>query len=367
MSELDAIRNILKEELANTNTKLQSIQSTIDGKITGVINDVEAQKERISKLESYSASDNRRIETIAIQLEVLKQDRLRNNIRLTGLPPHAFEHAIKTTNKIMEVLRLDLLPSDYFAYADRNKSSIIIQFDNYAHKRYFMDTLRARNELLVEEILPSIQSNSKLYCNDQLTPYFANIFQKAWTAKKNKQLHSASSLGGRIKVRKTVNSMYQLIESETQLIDIIDIDAPAEVLPDNANGSPNSSSSNQEKTESNEEQKKQVDLTRNPFTHSTTASTDYRRNTHRTAPLADRRNANQTQQWQRMRSKLNHHHEQSRNGQRSRQQDLGRQIELSPNKYHFPSKPKQQQHNRSQHIRNQNRNYSYRQIDEAHY
>lgn len=369
MAELEAIRSIIKEELANTNTKIQSIQTTIDDKISGVVDIVESQKERINKLENYSATDNRRIDSIAIQLEFMKQDRLRNNLRLTGLPPQAFERTTNTVMKIIEVLNLDLLPSEFIAYADRNKSSIIMQFDKYAHKRYFMDTLRARNELLVEEILPTAISNSKLYCNDQLTPYFSSIFQKAWLAKKNKQLFSASSLGGRIKVRKNENSIYCVIESEAQLNDIIDDKASTEVLPDNANGLPDSLPFNQEKTDSNVEQRKPVEITQYSKTHhsSSNGAADFHRNTQRAAHPSGQRSAKHTQQWQRMRNKLNHHHEQSRNGQRYRQQDLGRQIDLSPNKYRINNKPRQQQNNRSQPVRYQNRNYSNRQSDEEYY
>lgn len=105
--------------------------------------------------------------------------------------------------KIIDVLKLELLPSDFVAYSDRNQASIILTFDHQAHKRLFMSALRQRNELLVEEIFTSIRSNSKIYCIDQLTPYFASLFQKACDAKKQKLIYSASSLGDRIKIRKT--------------------------------------------------------------------------------------------------------------------------------------------------------------------
>lgn len=140
-------------------------------------------------------------------------------------------------------------------------------------------------------------------------------------SQKNKQLYSASSLGGRIKVRKTEASNYCLIV-------VIDNNASTEISAKTAIGSPNSS--NQLQTDSNKAQGKQSepDINSRPRHTSTTNAPDYHRNSHRATHLNEHSNSNRSQQWQRMRSKLNHQHEQNRNGQRSRQQDLGRQITL---------------------------------------
>lgn len=198
-ADLDQKQSIIKDEFANTNSKIESVNKII----SEIKSDVDGHGARISQLESYTTADNHRFDAISLQIEILKQDRLRNNLRLTGLPPVAFDNTINTVMKIIDVLKLELLPSDFVAYSDRNQASIILTFDHQAHKRLFMSALRQRNELLVEEIFTSIRSNSKIYCIDQLTPYFASLFQKAWDAKKQKLIYSASSLGDRIKIRKT--------------------------------------------------------------------------------------------------------------------------------------------------------------------
>lgn len=363
MSEFEKMQDIIKHEFANTNSKIETIQSTLDQKINDIHSEVGVHNERIKILENYAATDSHRIDTISYQLETLKQDRLRNNLRLTGLPPPAFENTRDTIMKIVTVLQLDLLPSDFIAYNDRNKSSIILAFDKYAHKRYFMETLRSRNGVMVEEIL-QVQSNSQLFCNDQLTPFFANLFQKAWQAKKNKQLYSASSMGGRVKVRKTENSNFVIIESEQHLIDIIeniDNSAPAETSSNNINESPSSLPSNRVKPviNSNPLPKTVTELGSTKLSKCSTYTIDQDRQPIQrinkfAAPSNEYRDTIRNQQWQQMRQKQNqnHHNEQPRNGQRYKQQDRRRQIDLSPNQYsHYNNKP-------TQSYRNNSRNYS---------
>lgn len=239
-----------------------------------------------------------------------------------------------------------------------------------------MDAMRNRNELLVEEVL-QVQSNSKIFCNDQLTPHFAELFQIAWKAKKEKQLYSASSLGGRIKVRKTETSSFIIVKSESHLLDIIDnIDssAPAaEISPNKRNESPHSIPSNSTKPNTSVQSKNQSALTQNAnISHLPPSSSREARRGHHisnrrpnsTAPSTDYRNPNRSHQWQQMRTNHQHHNDQNRNGHRYRQQDRGRQIELSPNQYHQNNINNNQSYMPPPPHRNTNRNYSNRRYNE---
>lgn len=57
--------------------------------------------------------------------------------------------------------------------------------------------------------------------NDQLTLFFAKLFQLAWKAKKAGTIFSASSLGGRIRITLSENSQSRIIQNEAQLNHII--------------------------------------------------------------------------------------------------------------------------------------------------
>lgn len=328
---------IMEQHFANTNTKIDTVQSTIDEKISSIKNDIASQQERISTLESYSAADKHQINSLSIQLEILKQDRLRNNIRLTGLPPLAFDNPTQTTMNIIDALKIQLLPSDFVAYSDRNKSSIILQFNSHSHKRYLMDALRKKSELLVEEIL-NVQSNSKVYANDQLTPYFSNLFQKAWHAKKNKQIYSVSSLGGRIKAKKNETSSFIIINSEEQLNDVIEGAESMESVEMSQNAI------NESPDPIHADRKKNTSTHRTPIlqaeseTIRSSSSIRADRNskqqtTKKVTKNNNNKDPNRNHQWQQMRQKQNHRYEHHTNGRRNQHQDQHREIEISPRHY----------------------------------
>lgn len=321
----------IKKQFTNTNANIKTLQDTINGQIKTIRDDVTDHNSRITKLEGYAATDGRQIENISHQLELLKQDRLRNNLRLTGLPPLAFDNIQDTIVKILNILKISLLPSDFVAYSDRNRTSIILSFGNYTHKRYFMDTLRKKDALLVEEVL-QVESNARIFCNDQLTPYFASLFQTAWQAKKTNKIHAASSLGGRIRIRKTNTSEFILIQSPSQLDDIIESghsDTVVEIANQISNESPSSASIDRSKPEHNSALSSQ----RNPTSYSNRAhqhnhnlpkaykTTTNRNNTHRSNPWVQRRSIHTA------------YNDQDRINQRYKQQDIGRRIDLSPNQY----------------------------------
>lgn len=299
---------------------------------------------------------------IEIQLEILKQDRLRNNIRLTGLPPQAFVNPTDTVIRIINTVQMNLLPSDFVAYSDRKKSSIIITFDKHSHKRHFMDLMRKRKTLLVEEIL-QVQSKSPVYCNDHLTQYFSAIFQKAWIAKKNKQLFSASSLGGRIKVRKFENSNLVIVETESQLCDIIGVSHLDESSPNRNMDSPNSLSNAQEPQK--QQQSEQLQAHTEEFSQSNAQNQPPH-----TYSLAnpnnqrDPRDSNRSAQWQGMRYNPNSQPYQPKHNNRSKQQDIGRRLDSSPNQRSYPNNLSTYQNSSSfGSYHNSYRNYSQEQFN----
>lgn len=332
----DGFDNV-KSEFANTNTIIQSI----DTKINNIRQEVDNHSDRLNTLEKYTAGDYHRIDSLTHQVELLKQDRLRNNLRLTGLPPDAFVNVNNTVMTIIEVMKMDLIPSDFVAYSDRNQSSIIITFDFHSHKKHFMNTLRQRNELLVEEIFPAIRSNSRIYCNDQLTPHYASLFQKAWQAKKQNQIISASSLGGRIKVKKTVNSSTVIIETEQQLNDIINMITSMESTNTTENGSTNSESIQTNRLSNrNPELLTQTSTTANHSIQSTSTI-----NT-KPAVTFQRKFPDRSQQYHQLRSKPNgsQHSQFSRHNQRFKHQDYNRHIEPLPNRHHRSNTNKRSTH-----------------------
>lgn len=208
---------------AKTNDNIEQIHNTLRTEMTSIRTELTEHGSRLDKVECElsNTKSSEKFDELSLQIELLKQDRLRNNIRITGLPQIAFDNPDEAILRIAEVLNIDIIPSDYSVYADRHKSSIIVSFHNYIQKRQTMDALRNKQSLFVEEVYDAIKSNSRIYCNDQLTPYFAKIFQCAWRAKKDGSIYSASSLGGRIRVKKLENSTPHTIQTEAELAHLI--------------------------------------------------------------------------------------------------------------------------------------------------
>lgn len=223
MSEKNIIKQLIETKFDETNGKIESIKTALQTDIATIHTNLGQHNERITSIEQKlnSINESDQIEEIKIQIEMLKQDRLRNNIRLTGLPPIAFDNPNEAVLSIDYILQLGLIPSDFIVYADRHKSSLIVAFANHSHKRLFMSALQQRKSLLAEEVFPSIKSNSNIYANDQLTPYFAKLFHEAWQAKKEGRVYSASSLGGRIKVKQYEDSSAITISNHQQLNELL--------------------------------------------------------------------------------------------------------------------------------------------------
>lgn len=345
MSEMDELRKFIKDEFTNTNSIVESVEK----KVCDIVKQVDHNNTRINKLEDYSAADNHRLDKLEYQIELMNQDRLRNNLRLTGLPPAAFERVESAVMQIINVLKLNLVPSEFTAYADQSKYSIIVSFDHQTHKRLFMNALRQRKTLLVEEVFPSTQSNSKIYCNDQLTPYFSKLFQSAWQAKREKQIHSASSTGGRIKIRKNENSKLITVESIQHLTEIIADTSDSSTMETsnaNSNGSPRSSQPQQinQNSKNTEASSPAANIShnsapppnrdRNSAPHQTT---NFR--SHSRYPTSNATAPNRENQWNQLHSKHNGRSNHNiKPNYRRQHQDHRRDISISPNQNQPPHK-----------------------------
>lgn len=245
-----SMHTAIKNDIQQTNDKIDSIQATINTEIVKIQTDLLDHTNRIVKVESEMKSNEaetgKLIADLSLEIEHLKQDRLRNNIRVTGLPQHAFDDPDDAILRIDHILQTGLIPSDWTAHADRFQSSLIVAFSSYAIKRFFMDQMRKKQTLFAEEMYNTIKSNSRIYINDQLTPYYAKLFQLALKEKKAGTIFSASSLGGRVRVRKFENGPSRVVDTDQQLINIIDSEQLPPAPPNNQPQSSQSSTDTQQ-------------------------------------------------------------------------------------------------------------------------
>lgn len=191
----------------DTNAKL----STMDNKVEQVI--------------SKNAINTGKIEYLVDQLELLKQDRLKNNICISGVPTDIIS-ANNTSDPVIAIakkLGVDINNSHFSSHAVANNKFIIVSFYNLRHKQSIINKIRVKRSLMVEEVFKH-DSNSQIYLNDHLTPFYNKLYLIARNAKKDGKLVSAMSYGGKIRVRKNINDAPILITNESQLMNIIDME-----------------------------------------------------------------------------------------------------------------------------------------------
>lgn len=194
-----------KESIEDTLTKIAALLSDtakkddIDGlksqilKFTTETNDeISKLKSSVNTVEAKANEQQDQISTLQTNVEILKQDQLKNNISIAGIP-------------------MDLVDNS-------NSDDVII------------NQLHMGKKLIVKEVFANAAANSnQIFINDHLTPYFNKLYLMARHAKKEGKLYTASSYNGRIKVRKHSDDLPILITNESQLHLLINLDSSVSV------------------------------------------------------------------------------------------------------------------------------------------
>lgn len=180
---------------------------------------------RIDICNAHTDANTDKITALEISVELLKQDQLKNNMCISGVPPNMVknDNTADLVVQIAKALGLDYTASFFSSYSVAANKFIIVHFYNVKHKQMMMNKIRIKKSLMVEEAF-SVTSNSQIYLNDHLTPYFNALYLQARTAKKENKLASASSYGGKIRARKRADDAPIVITSASQLQMLINTD-----------------------------------------------------------------------------------------------------------------------------------------------
>lgn len=193
---------------------------THEKKTNEKIHEIQQQVDTVAELHNENADQ---IEELQATVESLRQEQLKNNICISGVPPQQIidgnTHDIIV--KIASVLGVSLQANNFVAYPVAEKKFIIVKFNSYNYKHQLLMKIRARKSLTVEEVF-GIKSNSQIYLNDHLTPHNNKLHIHARNAKKDEKLATVSSQGGVIRVRKNINEKPITIINMQQLNSIIE-------------------------------------------------------------------------------------------------------------------------------------------------
>lgn len=218
-----------KDDINTVKCLIQSHTEEINHKIENI----NEQMGAVSAASEQNAND---IETLQISIESLKQEQLKNNISVSGVPANLLKNnkCAEAIIKIANKLDVQLDSSHFTAYTVSNGKLIVAHMHNIQHKQIIIDKIRAKKSLMVEEVF-NTKSNSQIYVNDQLTPYHSKLFQIARMAKRETKIVSVTSYGGKVKVRKCIGDAPIHITSEKQLKSICESSPDAVVNLTQAN------------------------------------------------------------------------------------------------------------------------------------
>lgn len=175
--------------------------------------------ERVDHIDSCSTQNAERIDQLEASIEILKQDQLRNNICISGIPSDTIDN-IGTTDIVIAIaktLGVEFARNNFTSYPVAGNKFIIVNMYNLRNKQSLLNKIRIKKSLMIEEVFKSTKSNSQVYLNDHLTPYFNRLFLIARKAKKDGLLASATSYGGKIRARKSIDEPPTVITTEKQL------------------------------------------------------------------------------------------------------------------------------------------------------
>lgn len=230
-----------KETVEETLAKIAALlgdtakKDDIDGLKTQIINFTTTTNEEIVKLkhsinavETKSNEQQDQIVSLQASVEILKQDQLKTNISVAGIPAELMANSNADDIIIKIALKLGVVieENQFTSHTVANHRFVIAHFHNLHHKQKIMNQLKVGKILCVKDIFANASTNnSRIFVNDHLTPYFNKLYLIARNAKKERKLYSASSSNGRIRVRKFNNDLPIVITSEQQLNLLINVEA----------------------------------------------------------------------------------------------------------------------------------------------
>lgn len=186
---------------------------------------IEIVEQNLSEVRSTSASNANKIAELEDTIHILHQDKLRNNVCISGVSNGGNIGVEQTVIAIAKALQVNITDREFTAHTTANANFIIVEFSMFSIKHSLLNKIRAKRSLMLEEVFATVRSNSQIYINDHLTKHFSELFKIARQAKRDGKLASVSALGGRIKVRKHFDDIPTIITNVQQLNILVEMEA----------------------------------------------------------------------------------------------------------------------------------------------
>ena len=167
----------------------------------------------ISKLVNKVSDQQKEIDSLKDEIDMLKQQAKKKTIVISGLKPTDDETADKSAMRLMKQLKINLHPTeidDAFRVKKRNKETpdIIVALTTHRKK---VEIMTAKKNLR--------QLDEQIYINEQLTPRQGELFASTRSLVKQKRILATWTRDGKVYVKKdgsspfVINNIQELKES----------------------------------------------------------------------------------------------------------------------------------------------------------
>lgn len=192
---MDLLSNI-KAQNSDTKNEISSFKRTIDNKFKTVDGEIKSQGQRVCSMERKIADMESQMNVVKYERELSKQQQLKNNISIHGLPISENENAIKTALLVFAAFGLNFSEQNITAAyrasgAASATRSIIVKFAEFKDKLSVLNAKTKKPVTMKDVVQCSGElQNRSIYLNNHVTPFFAKLLAAGRNGVKSEQLHS---------------------------------------------------------------------------------------------------------------------------------------------------------------------------------
>lgn len=257
-NKLDVMMNNISVQNASVNASIKQLDKTMIeikesqeflssqfdkalGEIKELQEDNMKLKNTIREIQEQQTKTTAAMSIIEAQLDELKQDKLTNNVLITGFRDNCFEPT-ETVQKIFTCINADIKNTDIkkinFINTNNSKTNnqlsqqrsvvssfIEVEFTNFAAKKLLQDKMKEKGTLFTKEVGLNYQKDHRIYVRDKLTRFRAKLLRDTIIMKNRLQLKYVWVNYQKIHIRKDDNSKTYVIHTKEDLfkteIDIV--------------------------------------------------------------------------------------------------------------------------------------------------
>lgn len=218
---LSILRSI-KSDTSNTNSTLNEYMKSTDAKLDGMNKSIGNNSKQIATLTNKVNSCQKIVNEVNFTNEIHKQQALKNNISLYGIPFTDNENLMDIVAAVHVFFGIEFQPiSISSCYRVKNSVNlIIVKFKNHDDKDKLMKAKLVKS-MKLSDISENITEDSNIYINNHTSPYFGKLLYHARQAVKQGKLHSAWVSSNGFLVKQTESSSPTGIRTIDQLNDFL--------------------------------------------------------------------------------------------------------------------------------------------------